>query len=93
MAQRGHFTPTSASWLNLVERFFAEITRNKIRRGVFKSVTDLELAIYKYLADHNENSKPFVWTAKATEIAAKIERAKKALNRTQTGYQVSESEH
>ncbi|WP_147041418.1 IS630 family transposase, partial [Skermanella aerolata] len=58
-----HFTPTASSWLNMVERFFAEITRKRIRRGVFKSLTDLEIAIYKYLAEHNEHPKPFVWTA------------------------------
>ena len=61
-----HFTPTSRSWLNLIERFFAEITRKRIRRGVFRSVLDLEVAIYRYLAEHNEHPKPFVWTAKAS---------------------------
>src|SRR3712207_6065815 len=64
-----HFIPTSSSWLNLVERFFAEITRKRIRRGVFKSVLDLEVAIYRYLADHladhNERPKPVIWTATA----------------------------
>jgi transposase len=74
-----HFTPTSSSWLNLVERFFAEITRKRIRRGVFKSVTDLEVAIYSYLAEHNDRPKPFVWTAKAANILEKVRRGKQAL--------------
>ena len=74
-----HFTPTSSSWLNLVERFFAEITRKRIRRGVFKSVTDLEVAIHSYLAEHNGHPKPFVWTARAADILAKVRRGKQAL--------------
>ena len=74
-----HFIPTSSSWLNLVERFFAEITRKRIRRGVFKSVLDLEVAIYRYLADHNERPKPFIWTATAGQILEKVEKARAAL--------------
>jgi transposase len=74
-----HFIPTSSSWLNLVERFFAEITRKRIRRGVFKSVLDLEVAIYRYLAEHNERPKPFVWTATAEKILDKVARARVAL--------------
>ena len=74
-----HFTPTSSSWLNLIERFFAEITRKRIRRGVFRSVLDLEVAIYRYLVDHNENPKPFVWTAKPVDILHKVKRGKQAL--------------
>ena len=74
-----HFTPTSSSWLNLIERFFAEITRKRIRRGVFKSVLDLEVAIHSYLAEHNDHPKPFVWTAKASDILAKVRRGKQAL--------------
>lgn len=69
-----HFTPTSASWLNLVERFFAEITNKQIRRGTFRSVRELERAIEQYLETHNENPKPFVWTATAEEIFGKITR-------------------
>ncbi len=69
-----HFTPTSASWMNLIERFFAEITQKRIRRGTFKSVTHLEAAIREYLNHHNENPKPFVWTADADLIFSKIER-------------------
>ena len=63
-----HFIPTSSSWLNLVERFFAEITGKRIRRGVFTSVAELEAAIYDYLAKHNAGPKPFVWTKTADEI-------------------------
>src|SRR5271168_3256939 len=74
-----HFTPTSGSWLNMVERFFAEITRKRIRRSVFKSVTDLEIAIHHYLAEHNDHPKPFVWNAKAADILAKVRRGKQAL--------------
>jgi transposase len=74
-----HFTPTSASWLNMVERFFAEITRKRIRRGVFKSVADLKDAIMKYLENHNAYPKPFIWTKSAGEILEKVARARQAL--------------
>ena len=74
-----HFTPTSASWLNMVERFFAEITRKRIRRGVFKSVAELKNAIMDYLDNHNADPKPFVWTKTAGEIFEKVARAKQAL--------------
>jgi transposase len=74
-----HFTPTSGSWLNQVERFFAEITEKQIRRGVFRSVAALEKAIMDYLAAHNENPRPFVWTADADLI---LERVKKVCERT-----------
>ena len=70
-----HFTPTSASWLNLVERFFAEITTRRIRRGSYSSVDDLEAAIYDYLAHHNEKPKPFRWTKSAVDILASERRA------------------
>jgi transposase len=70
-----HFTPTSASWLNQVERFFAEITRRRIRRGSFRSVEELERAIEDYLDSHNENPRPFVWTKDADLILAKVKRA------------------
>jgi hypothetical protein len=75
-----HFTPTSASWLNQVERFFAEITSNAIRRGVFKSVPELEATIDDYLAKHNQTAKPFTWTATAHDIREKVGRAREALN-------------
>lgn len=74
-----HFTPTSASWLNLVERFFAEITEKRIRRGVFRSVAALEAAIREYLEHHNASPKPFVWTADADLI---LNRVKKVCERT-----------
>ncbi|MBV9251853.1 MAG: IS630 family transposase, partial [Acetobacteraceae bacterium] len=74
-----HFTPTSASWLNMVERFFAEITRKRIRRGVFSSVAELKDAIMAYLENHNANPKPFVWTKSAGEILEKVARARQAL--------------
>lgn len=68
-----HFTPTSASWLNQVERFFAEITSKRLRRGVFRSVKALELAITDYLAEHNAEPKPFTWTATAELILKRVE--------------------
>src|SRR5437667_987742 len=74
-----HFTPTSASWLNMVERFFAEITRKRIRRGVFKSVAELQSAIMEYLENHNADPKPFIWTKSAGEILEKVARAKQVL--------------
>jgi transposase len=74
-----HFTPTSASWLNMVERFFAEITRNRIRRGAFKSVAELKGAIMEYLENHNTDPKPFIWTKSASEILEKVARAKQVL--------------
>jgi transposase len=67
-----HFTPTSSSWLNQVERFFARITEKRIRRGVFKSVAALEQAITDYLSEHNTDPKPFVWTADADSILDRI---------------------
>jgi transposase len=70
-----HFTPTSASWLNMVERFFRDITTERLRQGVFRSVPELIAAIQDYIALHNENPKPFVWTAKANDILAKVIRA------------------
>ena len=60
-----HFTPTSASWLNAVEGFFSTITRRKIRRGVFKSVPELEAEIARYIRQHNKSAEPFVWTKPA----------------------------
>jgi transposase len=68
-----HFTPTGASWLNQVERFFAEITRKRIRRGTFRSVKQLEQAIYDYLAHYNQDPRPFRWSATADQILAKVE--------------------
>jgi transposase len=69
-----HFTPTSASWLNQVERFFGLLTDRRIRRGTFGSARELEAAIRDYLSHHNQNPKPFVWTADADSILKKIAR-------------------
>ena len=71
-----HFTPGSSSWPNEVERWFAEITRKRIRRGSFNSVQELEKAIYEYLAAWNEAPKPFVWKATADSILGKVKRRK-----------------
>jgi len=67
-----HFTPTHSSWLNQVERFFARITNERIRRGIFQSVADLEQAIKAYIAEHNKNPRPFHWTASADLILGKV---------------------
>ena len=74
-----HFTPTSSSWINQVERFFGRITTDHIRRGVFKSVAELEATIQNYLERHNANPKPFVWTKSATDILEKVARGRQAL--------------
>ena len=71
-----HVTPTSASWLNLVERWFGEITRKRIRRGVFKSVPELVAAIDEFIRLTNKNPKPFVWTKTVKDILTKIEHCK-----------------
>jgi transposase len=76
-----HFTPTSSSWLNMVERWFRQITDQRIRRGVFRSVPELIEAIDAYIADHNRDPKPFVWTAKAEQILAKVKRARAVLDK------------
>ena len=81
-----HFTPTSASWLNLVERFFAEITRKRIRRGTFTSVAELEDAIHDYLLHHNAKPKPFVWTKSAERILEIERRALDKLEAVKAGY-------
>jgi transposase len=79
-----HFIPTSSSWLNLVERWFREITEQRIRRGTFRSVEQLIQAIEEYIAHHNQSPQPFVWTAKADEILAKVQRARKVLEKTRS---------
>jgi transposase len=76
-----HFIPTSSSWLNLVERWFREITDKRIRRGVFKSVEQLTEAINAYIKAHNSDPKPFVWTAKAQDILEKVGRARAVLDK------------
>ena len=88
-----HFTPTSASWLNLVERFFAEITTKRIRRGIFRSVAELEQAILDYLDRRNADPKPFVWTKTADVILEKERRALDRLEAIKNGNQALESEH
>ena len=75
-----HFTPTSASWLNLVERWFALLTEKQLRRGVHRSTRELESAIRHFIQAHNQNPKPFIWTAKAADILEKVKRARSALN-------------
>lgn len=74
-----HFTPTSSSWLNLVERWFGEITRKRIRRGTFRSVKELIAAIEEYLEVYNQQPKPFLWTKTADMILTKVEHCKEAL--------------
>jgi len=69
-----HFTPTYGSWINLVERWFAELTNRRLRRGVFRSVQELETAIRDYIDAHNAAPKPFVWTKTADQILASIAR-------------------
>lgn len=80
-----HFIPTSSSWLNLVERFFREITDKRIRRGVFKSVEQLIQAIMDYIEQHNADPQPFVWTAKTEDILAKVGRARAKLDKIASG--------
>ena len=79
-----HFTPTSSSWLNLIERWFRDITDQRIRRGVFRSVKELVAAIQSYIVVHNQNPKSFVWTARAEAILEKIRRARAVLDKLQT---------
>jgi transposase len=76
-----HFTPTSSSWLNVIERWFRDLTHNRIRNGVFRSVTELQQAIQDYIDHHNANPKSFVWTKKAEDILEKVARARKALDK------------
>jgi len=78
-----HFIPTSSSWLNAVEGFFAKLTRRRLKRGVFRSLVDLQAAINRYLAEHNASPKPFVWTADPDKIIAAVKR----------GHQVLDSNH
>ena len=80
-----HFVPTSSSWLNLVERWFGELTRKRIRRGSFASVADLHQAIEEFLLAWNENPKPFVWTATVESIIAKLSRCRQTMETIQPG--------
>jgi len=79
-----HFTPTSASWLNMVERFFRDLTVNRLRRGVFRDVIELVEAIDGYVDHHNGSPKPFIWTASANDILEKVKRARKSLFNVQS---------
>ena len=74
-----HFTPTSASWLNAVEGFFAKLTRQRLQRGVFRSVADLKAAINRFVAETNNDPKPFFWTADPKRVLAAVNRGKQAL--------------
>jgi len=76
-----HFTPTSASWLNMIERFFRDLSERCVRRGVFTSVKELDAAVKGYIEQHNQNPKPFIWAAKANDILAKVKRARRQLNK------------
>lgn len=80
-----HFVPTSSSWLNLVERWFGELTSKRIRRGVFHSVPDLIAAIEEFMENWNENPKPFVWTATVESILEKLHGCRQTLERIQPG--------
>jgi transposase len=80
-----HFIPTSSSWLNLIERWFREITDKRIRRGVFRNVKELIAAIESYIAAHNKDPQTFTWTAKADAIIEKVRRARAILDKMQTG--------
>src|SRR6201984_1696349 len=74
-----HFTPTSASWLNAVEGFFAKLTNRRLKRGVFRSVAELEVAIERFISEANAEPKPFVWTTRPNRILAAVKRGKQAL--------------
>jgi transposase len=74
-----HFTPTSASWLNAVQGFFAKLTRRRLKRGVFRSVVELQEAINRFVEETNANPKPFVWTADPDRVLAAVERGKQVL--------------
>jgi transposase len=78
-----HFTPTSASWLNMVERSFRDLTTERLRRGVFTSVPELIAAIDEYIAHHNTDPKPFIWTKSARDILQKVIRANSRLSANQ----------
>lgn len=78
-----HFTPTSASWLNMVERFFRDLTERSLRRGVFRNLLELTTAIEDHISAHNSNPKPLVWTATARDILEKVKRGRRKLDKTQ----------
>jgi transposase len=80
-----HFTPTSCSWLKMVERFFRDLTENRLRRGIFRSVEELIEAIGQYIDHHHERPKPSIWSAKPADILEKAKRAGAALHNRQSG--------
>lgn len=86
-----HFIPTSSSWLNLIERWFAQLSQKAVRRGVFRSVEELEQAIGDFLAAWNTNPTPFVWTASVEKIMEKIARARRRLEYIHPGYSLAKS--
>ena len=75
-----HYTPKSVSWLNAVEGFFAKLSKRRLKRGVFRSLVDLQGAIKRFLAETNDNPKPFVWTADPNKIIAAVRRGYQALD-------------
>jgi transposase len=75
-----HFTPTSASWLNAVEGFFAKLTKRRLKRGIFLSVVDLQAAINRFVVEHNAESKPFSWTANPDKIIQAVRRGHQVLD-------------
>jgi transposase len=75
-----HFTPTSASWLNAVEGFFAKLSRRRLKRGVFRSLNDLQAAINRFVAETNNDPKPFVWTADSDKIIAAVRKGHQVLD-------------
>jgi transposase len=75
-----HFTPTSCSWLNAVEGFFAKLAKRRLKRGVFHSIVDLQAAINRFLAEHNTDPKPFTWTANPDKIIAAVKRGHQVLD-------------
>ena len=79
-----HFTPTSASWLNMVERFFRNLTDKCVRRGVFHNASELEQALLDYIETHNQEPAPFIWTAKACDILEKVKRGRARLDNIQS---------
>ena len=79
-----HFTPTSSSWLNMVERFFRDLSEKRLRRGTFRSVDELVGAIDAYIDQHNDNPNPYIWTAAASDILEKVKRARRTLDKRQS---------
>ena len=79
-----HYPPTSASWLNMVKRFFRDLSERRLTRGVFESVEALQRAVKEYIAHNNQNPSPFIWTAKASDIPTKVARARRKLEKLQS---------